>query len=87
MYKTIIAKSVIKFLKTQSKDFRIKVLDVVAEIAEAPFDNQYDIKKMKGIEDHYRIRIGKVRFLYQLKNNELIIYFYKAGYRGDIYKK
>ncbi len=87
MYKVIISKSVLKFLKTQTKVFKVKVLDTLDEIAESPFEKKFDIKKMKGIEDHYRVRIGKVRFLFHLNGEELVIYFYKAGFRGDIYKK
>ena len=60
MYKVIIAKSVFKFLKTQTKDFKVKVLDTLEEIATNPFEKKFDTKKMKGTEDHYRIRIGKV---------------------------
>ena len=41
---------------------------------------------MQGYESLYRLRIGQYRFVYQIKQNELIIFIIKAGNRGDIYK-
>ncbi|EHE0558430.1 hypothetical protein J0E37_000517 [Campylobacter upsaliensis] len=36
--------------------------------------------------NHYRLRIGKYRFLYEVLESEILIYAYKADSRGDIYK-
>ena len=44
-----------------------------------------NIKKLKGSEE-YRLRIGKYRFIYQIKENVLVIIMEKADSRGDIYK-
>jgi mRNA interferase RelE/StbE len=37
-------------------------------------------------KDLYRLRIGQYRLIYQIKDDELIIFIFKAGNRGDIYK-
>jgi Cytotoxic translational repressor of toxin-antitoxin stability system len=42
---------------------------------------------MKGKEgNYYRLRVGNYRIIYEIKNNELIIYVIRLGPRGDIYK-
>ncbi len=41
---------------------------------------------MQGAEDDYRLRIGKYRFLYHVMDQKVLIFFYDAGSRGDIYK-
>ena len=47
------------------------------------------LKKHQDIQakaNHYRLRIGKYRFLYEVLESEILIYAYKADSRGDIYK-
>jgi len=85
-YKLLIAKDVVAFLKYQQKSIIQKSLMAFDDIANNPFDNRYDIKKMQGYTNHYRLRLGKIRFLYEVKEQEILIFFYKSGYRGDIYK-
>ena len=43
-----------------------------------------DVKKLKGIENGYRLRIGNVRVLFE-KNGEQI-HVIKIDNRGDVYK-
>ena len=43
-----------------------------------------DVKKLKGIENGYRLRIGSVRVLFE-KNGEQI-HVIKIDNRGDVYK-
>lgn len=42
---------------------------------------------MQGYENLYRLRIGQYRLIYQVKQNELVVFILKAGNRGDIYKE
>jgi len=34
----------------------------------------------------FRLRVGKYRFIYEVFEDELLIYIEKGGSRGDIYK-
>lgn len=45
-----------------------------------------DVKKLKWTENKYRLRIWKNRFLYEIFEDRIVIYFYDAGSRGWIYK-
>ena len=52
-----------------------------------PLDSTLDIKPLFGIPwRHYRLRIGKYRFLYEIREDEILIYIYDAGSRGGIYR-
>lgn len=80
-------KVVIKFLQKQNKDFAKRVLDSFDEIAVTPTYSNHDIKPLSGSpKNHYRLRIGKYRFLYEIIDDRLLIYCYDADSRGGIYK-
>jgi len=52
-------------------------------------DIKIDLKKLKGeLSDFYRIRKGKIRILFKLIDNEVIIEIIinNINFRGDIYK-
>jgi len=43
-----------------------------------------DIRRLKPHPHDYRLRVGRVRILFNCDPDRLFIY--KAGYRGDVYK-
>lgn len=79
------AKQVEKFLD-KHKDLQPKVLTALEQIAQNPFENTLDIKKLQGESHKYRLRIGKYRLLYEIIDEQILIYAYKAQSRGDVYK-
>ena len=46
----------------------------------------YEIKKMRGVEDTYRIRIGDTRIVYTIKRGQRIIVIHYIGSREKAYK-
>ena len=46
----------------------------------------YDIKKMRGVEDTYRIRLGDTRIVYTIKRGQRIIVIHYIGSREKAYK-
>ncbi|EHA5008566.1 type II toxin-antitoxin system RelE/ParE family toxin [Campylobacter upsaliensis] len=90
MYKVKTSKQFDKFL-AKHQDIQAKVFESFETIAQNPYKTNLDIKKLQGKKfqcrtNHYRLRIGKYRFLYEVLENEILIYAYKADSRGDIYK-
>ncbi len=47
----------------------------------------YDIKKMSGKSNFFRLRIGDYRAIFTIENEILIIIVINIGSRGQIYKK
>lgn len=46
----------------------------------------YNIKKLAGCKNEYRLRIGNYRIIYEQNLNEFIILITRAENRGQIYK-
>ena len=53
-----------KFLKKLSKAEAALLIKVIADILEQKTD-RYDVKKLKGYRDIYRIRIGNKRIIFR----------------------
>jgi len=52
-------------------------------------DINIDVKQLKGnFKNHYRVRMGKIRILFELENNEvkIIAIVNDIDFRGDVYK-
>ncbi len=86
MYKLRIRKQVAKFIDSRSPKQRKKIAEALLELEKDPYRNNLDIAALKGSSGKYRLRIGTCRFLYMIIQDQLLIYLYKAGARGDVYK-
>lgn len=80
-YELVITKQVEKFIKKQDKPTQIRVIKTVKELPEG------DVKKLKGYENFYRVRVGDIRIIFEKKDDEYIIIFIDIGNRGQIYNK
>lgn len=78
---------------TKRFDRKIKKLDVryvrnirerVDKLAENPRPN--GCKKLVGVEDTYRIRIGNYRVIYHIRDAELIVLALDVDHRSQIYE-
>ncbi|WP_297439983.1 hypothetical protein [Sulfurimonas sp.] len=52
-------------------------------------DINIDVKQLKGsFKNYYRVRVGKIRILFELENNEvkIIAIVNDIDFRGDVYK-
>ncbi len=85
-YKLHISKQVVKFLDKTEQKLRAKIINTFELLSEEPFAERFDAKPLTNNKGHFRLRIGKYRFLYEIVENELFIYVYKADSRGDVYK-
>ena len=84
-YKLQTHKSVDKFL-AKHKEMRQRVLNKLEILAQNPYQNALDIARLEGYENHYRLRIGKYRLLYEIIESQILIYAYDIDSRGGIYK-
>lgn len=72
-----------KFLRKIDKKLALKLMLVLLDI-KAGSAQQYDLKKMKGFANLYRIRVGKIRIIFEkLDGGSKVIYI---EYRGKAYK-
>ena len=44
------------------------------------------VRKLKGYDDMFRLRVGDYRVIYSVDDTRLIVILLKVGHRGDIYR-
>jgi len=77
--KRVYLKQPAKFLDECDFDIGKRIVKAIDKIPSG------DIKKLKGMKiETYRLRVGRVRVIYIIENDTLIIS--KIDYRGDAYK-
>ena len=45
-----------------------------------------DTKKLVGEQNAYRTRVGTYRIVYEIEDNQLLVWILDVGHRGSIYK-
>lgn len=73
------SKKAIKYINTLDKPTKKRLREAIERI---PFG---DIKKLQGIEDGYRLRVGDLRVLFTLENS--LVYIDNIVPRGQAYKR
>ncbi len=88
VYRLKLHKQVEKFLFSLTPSWRKRFHDKLEALRNDPFQHpQLDIKPMQGMGDSiYRLRVGHYRLIYEICQQELVIYVMTAGSRGDVYK-
>ncbi len=88
MYKVILEKTVQKFLlKHKWEELIDKFERAIRILALDPYENNLDIKVLVWLPNSYRLRIWDFRFIYEIIEKNLVISFFDAWNRWDIYKK
>ncbi len=86
-FKVRIKRKAAKTLERLPKEYRLRVLEVLDELKTNPVPyKNYDIKKLKGFEDTFRVRIGDIRIVYTIDWSSRIITVHFIGPRGRAYK-
>lgn len=82
MYKIILKKRAKKFIDKLPKNEQLRIVKAIEALP-----NGEDIKKLKGHEKLFRLRVGDYRIIYTIDNGELFIYVIDVGNRGEIYNR
>jgi len=85
-YKIKFHKEVLKFLEKCDLNIAEKFYLSISILEKDPYNNNLDIKKLFWKEWWcYRLRIWKYRFKYSIIKEDIVIYFYDAWSRWNIY--
>lgn len=82
MYRIVLKKPAKKFIDRLPLNEKRRI---VAAIERLP--NGEDIKRLKGYDGLFRLRVGDYRILYTVDHGQLTVYVVDAGNRGEIYKR
>jgi len=83
MFEILIEEDAIKELSKLQKKSKDKIIEKL-KLLEKGFSPLLDIKKLKGYQNHYRLRVGKFRILFFLENLKIVVY--KIGKRESVYE-
>lgn len=73
---------IIKFIESLNEKMRRQLKAKLTALKKSPYTTK-GVKKMKGGENIYRLRMGKIRIIYQILNHDIEIL--DIDYRGNIY--
>ena len=82
MYRIIIKKKAKKFIDKLPINERKRIVE---EIKRLP--NGENIKKLKGHDGLFRLRVGNYRIIYMVDHGILTVFVIDAGNRGEIYNR
>lgn len=87
MFKVLLKRSAEKFLYQVEEKIRIKIYQVLKDLETNPIPfKAYDLIKLKGYKNRFRIRIGKIRIVYEFVPEELTVIIWDIGFREKAYK-
>jgi len=85
-YEVVFKKSALKELQNLPQRMQQKILDAVQLLSLNPYTELLQIKKMKGAESLYRVRIQDYRVIYVIENHLIKITIIKIGHRKEVYE-
>jgi len=85
-WKIVFQKSAYKEYTKLPKRVREKVDESLEILSISPFHDILNFKKIRGKDNHYRVRVGDYRIVYTPKDSTLVIRIIRVGHRKDIYK-
>ena len=85
-FKLVIKRSAAKEIESiGQKKTRKRIVQRIQELAENP--RPHGCEKLSGKHPRYRIRQGPIRILYEIEDDELVVYVVKVADRRDVYKR
>ncbi|PZO38514.1 MAG: type II toxin-antitoxin system mRNA interferase toxin, RelE/StbE family [Pseudanabaena frigida] len=82
-YCIVIPKPAQKQLDNITKIERDRLIVTLRSLANDPRHN--GVKKLKGYDNTYRVRVGDYRIIYEIKDRELIVLLLSVSHRKDAY--
>lgn len=86
VYEIVFKKSAAKELQGLPKKIQQKVIDAVQLLSLNPYTELLHVKKMKGADSLYRVRIQDYRVIYLIENQTIKVTIIKIGHRKEVYE-
>ena len=85
-FNVLISKKLYKSLKNLPEIHVKKFVTLIDVLTTNPFPwKEFDLKKIEGSDDTYRIRIGRYRVVYYVEKKQKTIHVLKFEIRGKAY--
>ncbi|WP_258084275.1 type II toxin-antitoxin system RelE family toxin [Thermococcus thermotolerans] len=87
VYEVLLHRNVLKKLKDAPENVRKKFGELIEELKFNPVPSEkFDVKKLKGRDNTFRVRLGEYRVIYELQRKKLLILVIKFGKRENVYE-
>jgi mRNA interferase RelE/StbE len=86
VYTVVFKKSAAKELQGLPQKIQQKILDAIQLLSLNPYTELLQIKKLKGVESLYRVRVQDYRLIYLIENQIIKITIIKIGHRKEVYE-
>jgi mRNA interferase RelE/StbE len=86
VYEVTFKKSAAKELLGLPQRTQQKILDAIQLLSLNPYTELLQIKKMKGADSLYRVRIQDYRVIYLIENQVIKVTIIKIGHRREVYE-
>jgi len=84
MYEIRLTKRVERQLAKLVPEVQVRLQIAIDALYENPRPD--GVKKLKGKDNQYRIRVGDYRIIYTIEDQKLLIVVVQLGARSDVYK-
>lgn len=85
MYNIEFTKQAMKDLHRIPKNYVVLIFKRVKQLSANPHNMELDVKKLKGVLNVYRLRVGDYRVIYEIEDKKLLINVVKVQSRGNVY--
>jgi len=85
-YKILLERKAVKQLQRLDKSAKTRIIKALRDLKERGLAPSLDLKKMKGYRNHYRLRVGSYRVLFELQKPRTIK-IYAVLPRKSAYRK
>lgn len=74
-----------KFIEKLDKKTAMHIAEKLEQLVKG--DDNLDVKKLRGYsESRFRLRVGDFRLIYEVSEQEVIVYVIEVGHRKEIYR-
>jgi len=86
MYKIILDKKVIKFINSRSPKDKLKIKEELKLLQKNPYPQNFQAASKKPpYKEGFKLKIGNCIFIYDVEDDEVVIYMENAQKRGNVY--
>ncbi len=84
MYKVELGREPEKFYRKQDQKIQIQISTALRKLALNPRLEQ--AKKLAGMDELYRVRVGDYRIVYTIEDDRLVVLVVRIAHRREVYR-
>jgi len=74
-YQVFLERKAANQLEKLSEETLERIIDALQVLRDEGFSPRLDVKKLRGYKNHYRLRVGKLRILFEMRPEKTIVVY------------